>query len=1257
MPRPTVDAKFDPLPMPNMAGFQASARYDAMPNLADVDTRLLDVDSFLAKTVQAPPDLGAEFRKGANPTDYSEPGKSDLEQLIYMLGDFTGGVAAEPSGALGGGAAGTVMPGLGNIAGAAIGAEASNQSYNFLSGRRAEYLRELAAKEKPDTNKQDSAGTVQQLSSLIPFSDDVRRGVGVAGKAGKMALNALKQGALSGGTSALTDLLTTGKVDPTKTITNAVTGASVKTGADGLALSGDKLANAGRAAAKWLTTNDAPKGPGFGSTGYPSKPAFTMDGNGNPEFTEDPHTATELKEFNDIFAPYRKDYTNGVVRPAGYLRDLETGARTEKTDPIDKIKGEEMVTDARAAVSDLIDKNGFEKTAQSMGEYMQNLPSDFDPHDRMFADNAAAFLKTIQEQTGQPHSSVANAFNPAENQKTYSAQDMSIWKLSVHNLHDAEGVMDYTMNKNQTEEGVIDSIGGSAAEFVHSGEQSGETVLKDKLRKFLKNSPLPQERKGDIQPLIDAIRANMKQGQPYGPQDVESALRQGLHKILWSKAEEAQLRKLFRMKADAKSPKHALRAQALIDQMIGSRQPFDFWKFAGQNARLNWVMNMATQLGNAASQYTYATYQAMGDVTRVAIDMAASQARKNQGVVRPRQYYMGNTKNKEAQAMVAKQFPSVKDEFHNMWFDAKYGTDTRGVKDATGYYNRGGLTSHKYLGIPYRFHNLVSGLIDRPIALAFATKRYGHRLQGLIEAGQLTPESAQEAYAQSILDAQTIIFQNQSATGQAASGINKSIGQFASLWAPGGVGKFVQTTTELAVDPFVKTNINIFESVVRQSPIGFAQLAWHVGPKTPNTLAARASLVEALAEPINGTLTTLVLLGLAYNGAITRQYDPNKKPIADAARDIGIRDNTINLSATARVILSGNPFSPQGKPQPGDDLQTLDQLSPLKQKLLAAQGIIEALDSGNVGETIALNWGEALSADQTRSGLISRFNRANTYIDPETGERNLQVGLALEFSKSAVGLFQAPLLDQMARLLDSTPPDMNSGSFGHQVLNSYTARIPFLRNTIPNQQDTYGKDRQNDTPPWWFGHNTRLPVANFKPFEQEMLRLGKINNSSTIPKPYYRREKVVVDGIVQKEADGSDQTYHLDDNQRRQAFAIQGQEFKAAGARFMKMPIFKALSDSQRSQIGAQILADARRTGYIYSGIKEPQLITQSGKLGGIEPILMHNNPELYDNMVVIGKYLTKALKQPMRDQKKAVVGKANSVLGKLIVPKDTKVK
>lgn len=1278
MVRATQEPLFDDtLPVPDLMGY-------IQPGPEQIDTNLTQgLSPYVQRaiTLQAmqgapPPDYWQLFQMGANPTDYTDPGNEPDRQLAYGAGELASSFAAPFIGTGTGAATGALVSaptGPGAVGGAGVGALIGNRTADFTANaafaRRAEALRQQQAGEPENLDKQNAAAAIAGTIALLPLAKPIEKGAKLLPLALQAGANMARQGVAQGGASALTDLVTQGKVNWGKTGSALGVGAATQAGSDTVGQVGGKVFDAARKAGFFPDESQAPTGAGFGSTGYPGVPdkPIQLD-NGGVGFAQDPYTATSLPMFDDFLKLYRKDYTTGTVRPAALKRDVN-GSIDQMGSTEDSIDSVGLTTDAINAAESLVDEHGIQGALQKMQQYMQDAPLDQDKTDQIFARSVVEHLYKKAAIAQVSPTEISPTHTPVLNKATVDAQNQQARKQVVYDVSTPDGAMFSILNYHGPTDGQVADFTLAVRNYQGANPQRQPKELeniKDKIKKLLDNSGLERKRTGTSaqSKMLDRLKKELAKGTPIDENTIRDILNQGILAEAWTPEEQARMRQLFKQLAAAKEPKYALRAQAQIDQMIGSKKRFELTKFLGQNARAGWVMNPATQLANTTSQYLYATYQVASDITRVAFDMAATAARKAQGKVRPRQHYLLNTRNQKAKEMVAEKFPSMKGEFDNMWFDFKKGTDTRSVKDGTGYWNRGGLTDSKYLGVPYRFHNLVSGLIDRPIALAFANRRYGHRLQGLIEAGKLTPETAKDAYEQSILDAQTIIFQNESQTGRLAGSIRNNVAKLFTGWVPGGAGKLLEEGVMNSIDPYIKTNMNILEAVIRQSPLGFLRLARNLPGVPQEQRLTESQLIEALTEPLNGTLAMMLFWGMAENGAIKRQYDPDKPELADALRDSGDRDKSLNLSAAARGVLSGNPFSPDTAPMDGDTIVTIEQLSPLKQKLYLAQALAQAKQTGDAERTAVLTAAEVLSADTTKSGLISKLNRAFNFRDPETGDKNMLLGALVQFGQGFMGMLQVPGADALARGLDDTPPDLTTGNVLEQAINAWKVRVPILRNSIPDQLTPFGEIRKNDTP--WFlpGHITQLPKPGDDPVKNELIRLGAINNAATIPKAFFRREPVKVNDIVQKNPDGSTQMKVIDDNQRRMASQKQGEFYLEQAALLHKFgikkngvnrPIYANLDDGQRTQVQAQILSDSRAAAYLAAGIREPKLITASGGQANMAPIVLLANPDAYFKLFVVNQYLPKALAKNVMERGTVAASQANQTLAEQYLPRINK--
>jgi len=287
-------------------------------------------------------------------------------------------------------------------------------------------------------------------------------------------------------------------------------------------------------------------------------------------------------------------------------------------------------------------------------------------------------------------------------------------------------------------------------------------------------------------------------------------------------------------------------------------------------------------------------------------------------------------------------------------------------------------------------------------------------------------------------------FQDESKLAQIFSGINRVLNKVGTTDGKFGLGDIVLK--------YPKTPANLLARGIDYSPAGFLKSAYEIyKPLVTGDPFQQRQFVENLSRALTGSS----VIGLGYVlgslGVITGKPEKDVD-IRATQRMTGQGGFKFNIDAFKRWFASGFDKG-EAKPQNGDTLVSYDWFQP--QSFTLSMGVNAAQGSKDAKDYMAaiadgLNAGVQTLAEQP---LVTGLTRL-------AGTANLKGAASafLESLASTPASFVPSLANQVGQLMDNTSRETyDPNPMVENLINRTKARIPGLRETLPERKDVFGK--------------------------------------------------------------------------------------------------------------------------------------------------------------------------------------------------------
>lgn len=385
-------------------------------------------------------------------------------------------------------------------------------------------------------------------------------------------------------------------------------------------------------------------------------------------------------------------------------------------------------------------------------------------------------------------------------------------------------------------------------------------------------------------------------------------------------------------------------------------------------------------------------------------------------------------------------------------------------------------------------------------------------LQPLVDNGQIKAEydedgnmirSAQEV-AQDLAHQEALYrtFQDENAVSNAVIGMRRAAN---NLKIPGidiGVGD--------ALMPFAQVPANLAVRAYDYSPVGLVKNGVQLvnaliqGEKGNLTAAQQAKIVQGVGRGMTGTGLIALTVASALRGVIRvlgTGRDENDKDKTAFQKMSGQYATQINLSAMGRMLAGKG-----AEWQDGDTIMNLDFLEPLNALITTGALISEDIEAdGYQFGDVSLNalYGTIQSVlDLPVMETMQSLTQDLSYAEGDTeGQRAINAGL--NTLADVLTSFVPNALAGIAQGTDSVKRDTSGEGFLETLWNGLKAKIPGLRQTLPEKVDSWGREMEIDKPVQNF-LNTNILPGYINQYEQtevdgEIERLSEETGESLYP--------------------------------------------------------------------------------------------------------------------------------------------------------------
>ena len=524
---------------------------------------------------------------------------------------------------------------------------------------------------------------------------------------------------------------------------------------------------------------------------------------------------------------------------------------------------------------------------------------------------------------------------------------------------------------------------------------------------------------------------------------------------------------------------------AEIPSLIADKIPKNFGQKARTYVRTNLLLNPKTQLRNIQGNAIIAPMHAMSDFVGSGVDRMIA---KKTGV---------RTTGSSTRGMLS----GAKKGLYESFDDFRRGINTRNAEGDRFEIGEGNSFSNKSpigkaLNALDRVNSFLLDAGDRPFYEAWFIKSLNNQMR-LNHVNKPTAEMISIATN----DALRRTWQDANAWTKAASGVRRTL----NLGRGYGPGDMIM--------PFVKTPMNLAKAIVDFSPAGLVKTLARDGraltiamQNGKATAQMQRDFVTNLSNGIVGTILVGTAYMLAANGYLSGAGDEDKDVRKFEENVLGIKPYSVKI---------------------GDKSYSYEWAQPVGGLLAIAADLEQTVDEGKIteyfrsGEGLATLLNQILSAGKSGISVLAEQSFLQS-IQTLFGEDDLMTGMLEAAAEEPVKWLPASsLMNQIASFGDEAVRSSydNQSPYVTTAVNKVKARIPGLRQTLPENVDVLGRtiENQNDFFNVFFNPAN---TAQAKPTEasNEMYRLYKATgDKSLLPHAAdysltYQETKYILDG-------------------------------------------------------------------------------------------------------------------------------------------------
>lgn len=449
---------------------------------------------------------------------------------------------------------------------------------------------------------------------------------------------------------------------------------------------------------------------------------------------------------------------------------------------------------------------------------------------------------------------------------------------------------------------------------------------------------------------------------------------------------------------------------------------------------------------------------------------------------------------------------------------------------------------------------------------------YDDTIRGLLKANNtkiVTPDMLEQAHLTGLYRT----FQDTNALSEFFTGMKKSLNKIGIGTEKGrfGLGDLVLK--------YPKTPANLLARGIDYSPVGFVKSVFEASKPLFGKEFDQKAFVDSFSRAVVGTGSAFgVGFVLADNGIITAQPEQNKD-LRNVQKTAGLGGYQINASALKRWVASG--FNKDAaKLREGDTLVSYDWAQPIAIPISAgaAAGSKKPTKAGADATNTLIDSTNTLVEQPLLQGLQRAFGGSNT-------------GLMDSLTETVKGLpssFTPTILGQANQLIDNTTRNTKASNPVIESINQVKAKIPGVAQTLPNQVDVLGNDKER----YQNGSNTPFNVllnpafvSKYTPNNTSSEALGLYNRTGeTKQTPNTVKDAVKING----------KNIKLDGQQQADYQRFVGQGNNQATEIAIRDPRYQKLSDTQKVNLLANLQTDINNAAKIRLFGDKPDKVSES---------------------------------------------------------------
>jgi len=370
---------------------------------------------------------------------------------------------------------------------------------------------------------------------------------------------------------------------------------------------------------------------------------------------------------------------------------------------------------------------------------------------------------------------------------------------------------------------------------------------------------------------------------------------------------------------------------------------------------------------------------------------------------------------------------------------------------------------------------------------------------------------------------------------------------------------------------FPYTPANLLNRGAAYTPLGFLRSVMLASAPLMGKKFNRLRFLESFSRALVGS-GSLFATGMMLNelGILSGPSEKDAKyDVANAKKQMGIRDYQINVSALKRFMLSGFDAE-QAKLQEGDKLVSYDWLQPMV--VPVAMGASMNDGSENKGSVV---WAALSAASDSADMLVEQpMLRGIKQYFQDVGYYGA-VGAGLRQLANLPASFVPTLMNQITQLVDNTSRNTEDESLAVMALNKVKARVPGFSDDLPAVVGTFGFTQEK----YQDGTNNAFNVLINPMFVQKYKSDPAINLSLSLYNKSLDASVVPDNKRLTQKVNGKDVRIGPKTYEKFQRFT--GTRARVYLTALSSDPNFIALSDEEKERTVVQLLRDVHAAAKI----------------------------------------------------------------------------